>query len=427
MVGPSGAAAASTRPLDTTQDASIESVDPEGQDGPSGEEIGAVEEEIQTHTSDHPPVDTNQNTTNLQQESFLPSSPRPDTRVEQQEPPPPAANNGTLDAAVDDFLQKPPLHPLQAVKYRRKLDDETLKTNYMTYIKHLCSRRCIVVGNKRETKCTCLMDLKDDENRLNGCCEFLVEFGKRKQQDRRSKSMDMIRASFTGVSSKRPYLLPTVGSNIIPYPICRNALQEILHIKKAAWDTIDNHIQEGLYEAPPHNSTGKTGVDSNRTMKIDHWAALDTFFKSLEKLAAPRATVLVRLETGIDIRDDDVDLLELPPNMTKRGLYKRYLHTRGYDSETDHKGNYEIKPLEEEDQLEYISWTTFRNYWERHYPHLVIPNARRDICGECFKFSLSSRSYSCLTAVDDPPRRRATRALPLYSTCAQAKNFSKGS
>jgi hypothetical protein len=31
-----------------------------------------------------------------------------------------------------------------------------------------------------------------------------------------------------------------------------------------------------------------------------------------------------------------------------------------------------------------ISWKTFRNFWGRNYSKLILPNARHDICGECF-------------------------------------------
>ena len=47
---------------------------------------------------------------------------------------------------------------------------------------------------------------------------------------------------------------------------------------------------------------------------------------------------MVRMETGVEVRDADVELLELPSSTSKRGLYKRYMSERGYKAETDHKG-----------------------------------------------------------------------------------------
>ena len=57
---------------------------------------------------------------------------------------------------------------------------------------------------------------------------------------------------------------------------------------------------------------------------------LHEFFERLTKEAEPHASKVVRLTTGLILKDDD-DNVELPSSYTKRTLYSRWCWDRGWD------------------------------------------------------------------------------------------------
>jgi hypothetical protein len=111
----------------------------------------------------------------------------------------------------------------------------------------------------------------------------------------------------------------------------------------------------------------------------------------VKDFAGPRATRLIRdlvcEEVLLDLRNDDADILELPSNFTKRGLYNRYLQENGWVFKFDSKCRVIEKILLEEGLVQPVSWPTFWNFWCKNYPKLVVPNAAEDICNECVRFA----------------------------------------
>ena len=105
---------------------------------------------------------------------------------------------------------------------------------------------------------------------------------------------------------------------------------------------------------------------------------------------------------------------ELPTHFTKRGMYYRYGSDRGHKIELkDHRGNLQVSPQAHDDNQEVplwptggsvstdiVSWKTFRNFWKRNYSKLILPNARHDICGECFILANPFRYRKCTTKDD---------------------------
>ena len=45
--------------------------------------------------------------------------------------------------------------------------------------------------------------------------------------------------------------------------------------------------------------------------------------------------------------------------------------------------------------------STFQSYWKVHYPKLAIPNARQDICNDCFVLSHSFRYHASCRASEN--------------------------
>jgi hypothetical protein len=98
---------------------------------------------------------------------------------------------------------------------------------------------------------------------------------------------------------------------------------------------------------------------------------------------------------GLETRDDDVDLLELPSYLSARRLYIRYCAEMGWKVELKNaKGGYEMKRMEnfeEDNTYEPCCWKTFMTFWKHHYPKIVICKPREDICNECYCYANSFR------------------------------------
>lgn len=129
--------------------------------------------------------------------------------------------------------------------------------------------------------------------------------------------------------------------------------------------------------------------------------ALRVFFEELSTYEEPRATRFVREAAGVDIRDADANVVDLPSYMTKRGLYSQFCWYRGIKVSSTHKGNPtrairsdEAWKEENSEPLPCPSWTTFRRFWNREYSHLRIQRPVKDICNDCYRFYLGNRTQA---------------------------------
>ena len=122
--------------------------------------------------------------------------------------------------------------------------------------------------------------------------------------------------------------------------ICRHALQRLAGYSNDAWKTVVRFSL--LNEVPTHGLMGKA---SNRTLAHFPCILLAEFFDTVKGLAAPRATQLVRnmvrehdTPVGLNkLRDDNPDLIELPPSVSKASLFQRFLHEHGWKPVYDPK------------------------------------------------------------------------------------------
>jgi hypothetical protein len=136
---------------------------------------------------------------------------------------------------------------------------------------------------------------------------------------------------------------------------------------------------------------------------------LKVFFETeMKECSGPRPTKLVREVTQVGIRDDD-NIEELDPEWTKRRCYARFLWNQGFLYGGDGKGNITItektdetweepQQTDDEDTVarkdRICSWTTFRDYWKRTYPKLIVRKQSADICGICYQFSIATKSFN---------------------------------
>ena len=124
--------------------------------------------------------------------------------------------------------------------------------------------------------------------------------------------------------------------------VCKNAYLLLLGVGGTRYRRLLKSVSTNILQ--PHCATGKT---SNNAMKGSVSARLKCFFEDMVSMAAPRATRFVRIELGIDVRDSEVELQELPSFWTARHLYCRFVEECGYKATLkSHKGVYKIEPLE---------------------------------------------------------------------------------
>ena len=99
------------------------------------------------------------------------------------------------------------------------------------------------------------------------------------------------------------------------------------------------------------------------------------------------------------MRNDDVDVVELPSLLTRRDLYAKYVFQRGYRVKAGHKGKLpkmEDYQLREFDDYEWPAGSVpkpicsrfhFDGYWKNNFPKMKICNKCEDTCSECWKYT----------------------------------------
>lgn len=98
----------------------------------------------------------------------------------------------------------------------------------------------------------------------------------------------------------------------------------------------------------------------------------------------------MRSSTGADeLRDTDLEVVDLPSNFSKGGLYARYCKevcgtTVKFDAKHRLVSAEGVSGTEKED---IPAWSTFLNFWKKNYPKLRIQKPAKDICGDCYKYA----------------------------------------
>jgi hypothetical protein len=98
------------------------------------------------------------------------------------------------------------------------------------------------------------------------------------------------------------------------------------------------------------------------------------------------------MEVGMEYRDCNREMIELPSSLSKRAIYIRFCKTIGYKKAQAKNGSghdeylVEDKHLVPEEKtamdgnlttklLSPPSFSTFLAFWFRNYPHVVVPSA----------------------------------------------------
>jgi hypothetical protein len=300
-------------------------------------------------------------------------------------------------------------HPSVLVK-KSKLNRQPALAQYHDFLCDLIDREScpnLNISHNSRSSCTCLHGLRgdNDKERLPYATEHMWYFHNLKYNVRDQMVTQWIRSKMTNdmtSDNKRPYQLPVRGrveddetpidALTTSYPIFRNALQKILGCGRRKFQKLETDAETNVTP-----TDWRVGRPSNAALDDVVEEDIHSFFRGMLELAAPRATRMVQNETGDGVRDQDVELKELPTYFTKRQLYYRYCFERGHKVDLrDHKSNLKFTLRAHDDDEEnplwptgsvvstVISWRTFRRFWKRNYGNLVLPNPRQDICGECF-------------------------------------------
>ena len=120
-------------------------------------------------------------------------------------------------------------------------------------------------------------------------------------------------------------------------------------------------------------------------MSDDVRDALHEFFTDISAYACPVSTRVVRVQTGIGLRDNELDTIELPPYISKRSLHKRFCDERGWEVNTDGNGLCQLIASDSNVE-EVVSFSTFLNYWNKHFPLMRICSPSKDVCYKCHIF-----------------------------------------
>jgi hypothetical protein len=194
----------------------------------------------------------------------------------------------------------------------------------------------------RHTFCSCLHDIFEamEENRkisiINCIALYLVTYttSGRQNQGAVFSSWVTYRANIIekNKDTRNLFILPLIRDNVtasyngdIPRLwICRNALQWILNIKCDRWKSLMSQAEMSCTYT--HHLENK---QPNNSISDEMKSSLNNFFNDMEELSCPRATRVVRSITGKEELRDKDEVKELPTNLTRRSLYRRWIWRRG--------------------------------------------------------------------------------------------------
>jgi hypothetical protein len=245
-------------------------------------------------------------------------------------------------------------------KLAKEHDDEELIKIGIDFLEEEALLRacCIDKMNLRPRKCSCLTIFeKVEEDVVNpltlSVARYMVYFSKKQKFDQQMIVIEWIKYANREPTNLTPFVVPFLSDDAedgngngnedgddnnrvfgSATTICASALLTILGYSRSFWDTCQMCAKKG--RIPTH---GLTGRDSNRRMDDELQVDLHVFFLEMMELAEPRATRFIRERTGqLQTRDTEDDLLQLPPYLSKRGLYRRFCFERGWRVEITAKG-----------------------------------------------------------------------------------------
>ena len=326
---------------------------------------------------------------------------------------------------MDEYGEQSIIHPtkLPYVKLINGMVQEKDKVIFLAacdaFIRHYSEYQCCNYQKKSyRTKCKCMMLLLDDDNshiKITQVCNSLWEFFTQVKDTQKLVIKGWLRTVYySGLNHLKNnpqvcFILPEVyedasqdmldmEKNRQPFYICINALSLLYNYGYHKIKTLKDGIKHvgisphGLHNKPSNRF--KNRVEEYRDIND----SLNLYFQNLKGEAETHATRTIREITGVGLRDEEIDSVELPSSYSKRQLYYKYCLSRGYQVKADHKGRIpNLKKFPVRTGFDILwplgsvpkpvcEWKYFRTYWKTHFPKMRICPPSHDTCGKCWKF-----------------------------------------
>ena len=295
------------------------------------------------------------------------------------------------------------------------------------FVRHHAEYNCCNYQKKSYcTQCSCLSALLGGDNsefKFKQVNQSLLEFYTRTSYTQKSVFKEWLRYGEVNApknvknnSSQVIFLLPGVYHGAAHQPpgvaaqckkqfsVCINALSLLFNYSYHKMCLLRRDIV--IPGIKVHGNMSKIKNCGENKMFID--ASLISFFENFKGEAETHSTRVICQETGVGLRDEEIDTVELPSSYSKRRLYYKYCFNRGYVLKADAKGkipavkNYPLRDFNNDDwpigsrPLPVCAWITFRRFWKANYPKMKIRPPSRDTCVECWKFKNKLVVTSCL-------------------------------
>eukprot|EP00536_Pseudo-nitzschia_multiseries_P006898 jgi/Psemu1/16408/gm1.16408_g len=247
---------------------------------------------------------------------------------------------------------------------------------------------CKSITTSKPLKCNCLKFL-DKSIAREAVALYMVAFFNKSKVDQQLTIMDWLR--YTCLEGKRwffvPFLNPyeeggehdfidedtpekhAVLAALSQTRVCRYAISVLLDWGRRKWETCYRNLEDNT--TPTHGLKGKR---PNNTIEFDDSTIVEdlvNFFDELKELGQPQSTRIMRVETGVGLRDGEEGVVELPPSFSKRSIYYQFCHDWGWTVKSKKNSNsvLEVTP-----------------YWDTNFPNIKIVSRSADICSKCHVF-----------------------------------------
>ena len=229
-------------------------------------------------------------------------------------------------------------HPFKKFNTMQFKEKSTEVSDYCSeFISNIGMANC---SGRTVTNCTCIKDLSSEVELAYSAEKCLLAHGGRNNEMQkdfflewergamgrmhvhdRKKNSTTRKMQFKGINKLRLRLYNLSGVTqsdaCTPYALCRNGFMKFFGIGSSKMVSIEKHVKDGGLTPNPH---GLSNMQGNRALNDETIASLNSYFDTLKSEAEPHASKVVRLMTGLVLKEDD-DNIELPSSYTKRKLY----------------------------------------------------------------------------------------------------------
>ena len=253
---------------------------------------------------------------------------------------------------------------------------------------------CIDMNNGQITNCDCFSSLLDNNN-LEIITERITEAIFSSKDLHNHYINEVIGGGYAAAKifrkhNSKVYMLSKFNKHLV---FCKHTACFLLNIGRRKYQTITKQYVEISKKA--HGNIGNIIDKKNiSTYKVE----CELYIKLLaSEQGEQHATRFMREHHKIWVRDTEVDTIELPSYYTKRRLYRNYCWDKGWQAQTNARGDYEIlkRPACPEDTYppegphhRIVSWTVFRDVWKTECPHIRIRPPCHDTCDMCYEYKM---------------------------------------